>query len=176
MKLITTTAMLLLIIPCLKVIHPPQTDPVETFFQQLTKNGGQWEAPAPESEENPFSSFLMTFSADGKKSVRGSIRGIKHSGDTLHLWDIWEFPDPTQQHGTVLIQRSDWAYGVGTSDFSSGTEREGELEFKWYNNTVQKHRDTHRFIAKDTMISISTDLHAASGEWSPGVQLTWIRK
>lgn len=157
--------------------HPQsQKDHIEAFFRQLTGDGGNWEAISPAAEGDPFTKFIMTFSADGPYSVRGDIKGVKQNGDTTRIWDIWEFPDPSQQNTTVLVQRSDWAYGIGRSIFESGQKREGSLELTWYNDQHLKHRDTHRFNGPDTLISESADFDPESGEWGSKTQLHWIRK
>lgn len=154
----------------------PEKDHIEAFFRQLTSDGGTWEAASPTAAGNPFTKFIMNFSADGPYSVRGSIKGVKQDGDTTHIWEIWEFPDPSQQNTTVLVQRSDWAYGIGTSTFESDQKRAGALELTWYNQQHLKHRDTHHFNGPDTLISESTDFDPESGEWGPVSQLVWTRK
>lgn len=153
-----------------------ENDHIEAFFQQLTAHGGTWEATMPTTEDAVFTKFIMQFSADGPYSVRGTIQGVKTSGDTTHIWDIWEFPDPSRQNTTVMIQRSDWAYGIGSSKFLSDQKREGKLELTYYNTARQKHRDTHELVAPDKLVSESADFNAESGEWEPGTQLSWIRK
>lgn len=149
------------------------------FFAYITEGSGLWKTENKNydpSQEGGFTHFLVHFESPDSQSVRGAISGITPQLDTVLFWEIWEFYAPHQ--GTpIMVQRSPYGtYTIATATFPNERERQCEMVFHYPNGATLRHRDVHRIISADKMVSESADYDAEKDDWGEVNTATWTRE
>jgi len=140
--------------------------------------GGKWVSVNEKNSGKPddFKRFYMEFrQMANEQSVWGNIMGLKNSGDTLQLMEVWNFINPAKKD-ILLVQRTSW----GETSIGNIVPYKGQhldIQFKSTTAEGQEYyvRDIHYVIGDDKMKAETFQKAALSDDWMPTGTSLWKR-
>ena len=140
--------------------------------------GGTWVSTNTHNKGNPedFSSFYMNFGFGmTKESVWGRISGVRNSGDTVKLIELWNFMNEPEKN-ILLVQRTTWGE-VSIGSIVPYENDHLDIQFKSATASGQEYyvRDIHYLIGADSMQSVSYQKRLESDEWQKTRISEWKR-
>lgn len=180
MKQLIVISLVLVVLAVPASLDAQQTAIQQTqgFFDFICTDGGQWRSENPSyKKEQPegIMTFFLHFDRRDEHSIWGTISALTGEGDTLLLWEFWEFID-LQTGNSHQVQRSKaGAYAFGEATVSVSADRVGEQEFTFPDGSTLRHRSTHRRMDEHTMEATAENFDKHTNEWVAQPPSTWTR-
>ncbi|MEP5612244.1 MAG: hypothetical protein ABJP45_08340 [Cyclobacteriaceae bacterium] len=141
--------------------------------------GGIWTSTNENNDNDPqsFSSFFMKFENwSSKASVTASIFGVKNSGDTSQLMEVWNYLNPSENN-VFLVQHTAWgAHCTGTLNVFEGKHM--DIFFKTVNPDGGSYdtRDIHYILSENEMKAETFHRLDETQEWKKASESFWKRE
>lgn len=140
--------------------------------------GGTWISQNANNDDKPesFSLFYMQFKPwSSESSVLGSIYGIRNSGDTLHLIEVWNFMEAAGK-SAFFVQRTTWGEkSVGSVTLYKDEHLDIQFESTTSSGEVYFTRDIHYVISENEMKAMTYQKRSKDDEWVLSGESTWKR-
>lgn len=151
----------------------------ETFFKNMSANGGIWVAENPKydkSKPDDFSVFILKVKQKDPLSINAEILGVNTKKDTLKFWEFSDFYAPDKKKNIYYQRSADGMYYASGEATMTEKERYCEMSFYYSRGEYLKHKDTHTFINDNQMQSVSYDYDNKTNQWINESILIWKRK